>query len=114
MIQIINFLKVYQNLKLFQQITTLNLNLDINNTKSLKIYKIVSNNNILKKLSGSNHSIFFLLRRKNAPNVEGILKTGFNPSKAASYGPGRYLTCSIDYAYRYSISVATKESLKVG
>ena len=84
--------------------------LDIRNKiKDLKIYRVVSNDNIAKESSDSNQIL--LLHGTKAQNVEGILKTGFNPSKNGSYGPGVYLTNSFDYAYNYSKSYATEEKV---
>ena len=77
--------------------------------KGLKIYRVVPNNNISIEPSDSNQIL--LLHGTKAQNVEGILKTGFNPSKNGSYGPGVYLTNSFDYAYNYSKSYATEEKV---
>ena len=84
--------------------------LDIRNKiKGLKIYRVVSNDIIAKESRDSNQIL--LLHGTKAQNVEGILKTGFNPSKKGSYGPGVYLTNSFDYAYNYSKSYATEENV---
>ena len=64
--------------------------------KGLKIYRVVPNENISTESSDSNQIL--LLHGTKAQNVEGILKTGFNPSQKGSYGPGVYLTNSFDYA----------------
>ena len=65
-------------------------------TKGLRIYRVVSNDNISTLSSDSNQIL--LLHGTKAQNVEGVLKTGFNPSQKGSYGPGMYLTNSFDYA----------------
>ena len=84
--------------------------LDIRNKiKDLKIYRVVSNDNIAKESSDSNQIL--LLHGTKAQNVEGILKTGFNPSQKGSYGPGVYLTNSFRYAYSYSECCATEENV---
>ena len=54
-----------------------------NKTKGLKISRVVSNNTISSKSSGSDQIL--LLHGTKAQNVEGFLKTGFNPSKRGSY-----------------------------
>ena len=46
--------------------------------KSLKIYRVVSNENISRRSSDSDQIL--LLHGTKAQNVEGILKEGFNPS----------------------------------
>ena len=53
--------------------------------EGLKIYRVVSNDNISTESINSNHTL--LLHGTKAKNVEGILKTGFNPSQIGSYGP---------------------------
>ena len=78
--------------------------------KGIKIYRVLSTNNISTEPSPPNPSQILLLHGTKAQNVEGILKTGFEPSKRGSYGPGVYLTDSIDYAYRYGISIATENN----
>ena len=80
-----------------------------NKTEGLKIYSVVPNDNILTESSDS--SQILLLHGTKAQNVEGILKTGFNPSKKGSYGPGVYLTNSFKYAYDYCKSYATEENV---
>ena len=78
-------------------------------TEGLKIYRVVSNDKNLKESSDSNQIL--LLHGTKAQNVKGILKTGFNPSKNGSYGPGVYITNSFSYAYDYSKSYATEQNV---
>ena len=42
-----------------------------------------------------------LLHGTKAPNVEGILKEGFKPSREGKFGPGVYLTDSFEMAFKY-------------
>ena len=65
--------------------------------KALKIYRVNSNNNT----QVSDCSKVLLLHGTKAPNVEGILKMGFKPSKRGSWGPGVYMTDSFSYAKNY-------------
>ena len=77
--------------------------------KGSKIYRVVPNNNIITEPSDTNQIL--LLHGTKALNVEGILKTGFNPSEKGSYGPGVYLTNSLNYAYSYGKCCATEENV---
>ena len=63
----------------------------------MKIYRVVSNDNT----QPSDSSKVLWLHGTEAPNVEGILKTGFKPSKKGSYGAGVYMTDSFSYASNY-------------
>ena len=87
--------------KVFEE--SLNLN-KLDNWKTentAKIYRIISTDNCSKESKTSSGSQFLLLHGTKAPNVEGILKKGFNPSKRGTYGPGVYFSNSIKYAYGY-------------
>ena len=77
-------------------------------TKALKIYRIVPNETF--SIKSSNSDQILLLHGTKAQNVEGILKTGFDPSQKGSHGPGVYLTNSFSYAYDYSDSFASEEN----
>ena len=76
--------------------------------KGLKIYRVVSNDNISTESSDSNRIL--LLHGTRAQNVEGILKIGFIPSQSGAGGPGVYLTNSFKYGYSYSGCIATEEN----
>ena len=81
---------------------------DIILTKGLKVYRVISNEETSTESSDSNQIL--LLHGTKAQSVEGILKTGFNPSQQGSYGPGVYLTDSSNIAYDYSESFVTEKN----
>ena len=78
---------------------------------TLRIYRVSPNSNAETSSSDSNSSQILLLHGTKAPNVEGILKTGFKPSEKGKYGPGVYLTNSFDYAYRFANCVAQENGI---
>ena len=71
------------------------------NTEVSRIFRVIPNNKALIKSKTSSCSKVLLLHGTKAPNVEGILKTGFKPSQKGLYGPGVYLTDSLNYACGY-------------
>ena len=79
------------------------------NAIELKIYRIVPNDKTTTKSTSRSQTL--LLHGTKAPSVEGILKTGFNPSQKGSFGPGVYLTNNFSYAYDYGKSFATNEKM---
>ena len=77
--------------------------LDLNETdKTLNIFRIVSNQNNIDESDISDPSKLLLLHGTPGGNVNGILKEGFKPSERGSYGPGVYMTNSLNMAARYS------------
>ena len=58
------------------------------NDNVLNIYRVVPTN---ETSNNSGHSNMLLLHGTKAPNVEGILRTGFKPSETGTYGAGVYL-----------------------
>ena len=60
------------------------------NERILNIFRVVPIDKTLKESNTSSCSNILLLHGTKAPNVEGILRTGFKPSQ--TYGPGVYLT----------------------
>ena len=71
--------------------------------RKLKIYRVLSNENIIKECSISAPSKLLLLHGTKGKNIEGILKYGFKPSTgdAEDHGPGVYMTNSVNKACVY-------------
>ena len=76
---------------------------------TLKIYRVIPTAKVSTQSSSSSSSQVLLLHGTKAPNVEGILKTGYKPSQKGSRGAGVYLTDSIDYAYNYGNCFAQEQ-----
>ena len=88
--------------------TTSDINRPDANRKSraLKIYRVVSTDGLSEGSNASDYSQLLLLHGTQARNVEGILKTGFEPSRDGRLGAGVYLTDSIDFAQTFGDSFA--------
>ena len=80
-------------------------------TKKLNVYRVIPTELKAKESGSSCFSKLLLLHGTKARNVEGILKTGFEPSQNGKYGPGVYLTDSIDCAYEYGKSIVRENGL---
>ena len=70
--------------------------------RSINIYSVKPNKKRKMQSSDPNTSNLLLLHGTKAPNVNGILKEDFIPSKKGKYGPGIYHTDSAEYASNYS------------
>ena len=79
--------------------------------KSFKIYKVIPTDTTSTEPNTSNCSKVHLLHGTKSQNVEGILRTGFKPSKSGLYGPGVYLTNSVEVAHRYGTCFAQEKGI---
>ena len=98
--------------EIMNQLTGGKINVE-DKTRALKIYRVTD-----KTPTESNDSTSFmtsqnvlLLHGTKASNVEGILMTGFDPSRKGSHGPGLYLTDSFSFALQYGRSFARERGI---
>ena len=98
----------YKLVHRFMNVTRLDENYK---TKGLKIFRVLPTDKTLTESKTSNLSKFLLLHGTKAPNVEGILKTGYKPSQSGYYGPGVYLTDSFKYAHVYAKCFAQEQGM---
>ena len=103
--------KENSDFKLLEESLSLNEIYDWKTINTVNIYRVISNDNTSTESKTSNSSQILLLHGTKAPNVEGILKTGFKPSEKGFYGPGVYLTDSVNIAYDYGMYVAQEEGI---
>ena len=75
--------------------------------KKIKIYRVKSN----EPSAEGESPRFLLLHGTTGPNVEGILKEGFRPSKNGRLGPGVYLTDSFETALGYGSCYVSDEGV---
>ena len=103
--------KDHSDFKLLGELLHLNELDDWKTNNTLNIYGVIPTKHSSTESNITNFSQFLLLHGTKAPNVEGILKTGFKPSEIGTYGPGVYLTNDIDYAYDYGMCLTKDQGV---
>merc|ERR1739840_12292 len=75
------------------------------------IYRVKATGEDIEESKSSESSSLLLLHGTKGPNVEGVLKEGFRPSKSGNFGPGVYTTNSFNYANIYGNCFVNDEGI---